>query len=370
MLIGAKSEYRRQCENMDMARRQDLRSDGPYGYLMVHFIEDPHGDAEQIYFDLSEEDNPLHWRPLYAGQPRLSSNIGTTGLRDPYIVRDPATGRVYVMATDLKVFGGEASLRQGWDYWSHHGSTNLMVWYSDDLVEWSGPHCLDVSLSRDGTRRQLGMAWAPESLWVPDYRGRGQGAFILYWSSKLFDQDDSDHADPQVYDRVLWGVTTDFTQEHFQYGGVLIDTGRDAIDTTMIQRPLPDGGLRTYRATKDNGYGRGIWLESTDAPQWWEPNTQWHLIQEGIGAKWAPGGNPSGVEGPALYADQRFDRWYLLVDVIPSIGYRPMVSDDLDTGFNYGKIEDFHLRAHTKHGGILPLTRQEYERLEPLTHAV
>lgn len=340
--------------------------DDPYGYLMVHFIEDPDGYAERIYFDLSQGDDPMRWTPLYSGRPRLTSTLGTTGVRDPYIVRNPDTGRVYVLATDLRVFGGDSSQGTGWGYWSHHGSTDLMVWQSDDLVDWSGPTCLDVSVRQDGTRAQMGMAWAPECLWVPDLDGPGQGAFVLYWSSKLFADGDLDHADPSVHDRVLWGVTTDFTQEHFRYGGILIDTGGDSIDTTMLQRPLPGGGLRTYRATKDNTFGRGIWLDATDDPRWWLPQARWETIQEGIGARYVPDGNPSGVEGPALYADHSRDRFYLLVDVIPSIGYRPMVSDDPDTGFGYPQASDFSLAPHTKHGGVISLRRTEYDRLEPL----
>ena len=345
---------------------KDVEGTDPYGYLMVHFIEDPQGYAERLYFDLSRGDDPLSWDPLYGGRPLLTSHLGTTGLRDPYMVRDPRNGLVYVMATDLRVFGGDQSQGSGWDHWSRHGSTKLMIWSTDDLVHWSGPWPLDVSLHQDGSRGPLGMAWAPECLWVPDYEGPGQGAFVLYWSSRLFDQADPDHADPSAYDRVLWGATTDFTQEHFRYGGVLIDTGRNAIDTTMVQRPLPGGGLRTYRATKDNGFGRGIWLDSTDDPRWWLPQARWTTIQERIGAAWCADGNPSGVEGPALYADHARNRWYLLVDVIPSVGYRPMVSDDPDAGFDYAREQDFHLRPHTKHGGVLSLTRQEYERLRPL----
>lgn len=334
-----------------------------YGYLMVHFIEDPNGCKERIYFDLSQGDDPLRWTPLFSGNPRLTSQIGTTGLRDPYIARDPCTGRVYVMATDLRVFGGDRSQGEGWDYWSHHGSTNLMIWYSDDLIEWTGPSQLDVSLRKDGTRMQLGMAWAPECLWVPDYDGTGHGAFILYWSSKLFADDDPDHKDPHAHDQVVWGVTTDFTQENFTCGGTFVDTGRDCIDTTMIQRHKPNGGIRTYRATKDNGFGRGIWLERTDEREWWKPDTHWVTIQDKIGAAWALGQEASGVEGPALYADHARDRWYLLVDVIPSVGYRPMVSDDPDAGFECAPAEDFLLSPHTKHGGVLSLTREEYERL-------
>ncbi|OZG68135.1 glycoside hydrolase family 43 protein [Bifidobacterium eulemuris] len=335
----------------------------PYGYLLVHFIEDPKSYAERIYLDLSDGDNPEHWNPLNHGKPVLTSPFGTKGVRDPYLVRNPETGRVYILATDLQVFtsGHGSESGSGWYEWSHHGSTNLIIWESDDLVHWSEPRTLDVSRKADGTHAELGMAWAPEALWVPDYypQGRegGRGAFVLYWSSKLFADDDPRHENPDVYDRVLWGATADFTNDTYEYGGVFIDEGYPTIDTTMLAR-----GGRVYRATKHQNE-RGIVLESTDGDRWWEPQAQWSVIQDAIGADWTENGDPRGVEGPALFASHSNDEVYLYVDVIPSIGYRPMVTTDIDHGFEYLKSDEFDMAPHTKHGGVLSLTRAEYERV-------
>lgn len=347
----------------------------PYGYLLVHFIEDPEGYAERIYLDLSDGDNPERWNPLNGGQPILTSNLGTTGVRDPYLTRDPRTGRVYIIATDLRVFDGSgrgSDSSSPWYDFSHHGSTNLIIWYSDDLVHWSEPHELDVSRRADGTHAQLGMAWAPEALWVPDYYPEGseaehkgsRGAFVLYWSSKLFADDDVEHKDDDVYDRVLWGATSDFTNDTFEFGGVFIDAGVPTIDTTMLQRELSDGTIRTYRATKNNGPHANIWLDATSVRRWWEPGVLWEPIQHEIGADWTENGSAGGVEGPALFASHTDDRVYLYVDVIPSIGYRPMVTTDPDKGFDYLRSDDFHMAPHTKHGGVISLSRAEYERLK------
>ena len=96
-----------------------------YGYLLVHFIEDPDGYAEKIYMDISDGDNPHRWVPLNDGKPVLASHLGTTGVRDPHIIRNPDTGTWYIIATDLRVFGGDGG---GWYEWSHHASTNLIIW--------------------------------------------------------------------------------------------------------------------------------------------------------------------------------------------------------------------------------------------------
>lgn len=223
----------------------------PYAYLLVHFLEDPDGYAERIYLDVSDGDNPHRWIPLNGGRPVLTSDIGTTGVRDPHIIRNPQTGMWYIIATDLRVFGGDNG---GWYEWSHHASTNLIVWQSPDLLHWEGPRMLDVSQRADGTHMQLGMAWACECLWVPDYYPEeyegDRGAFVMYWSSTVFDDADTAHDDNSVTSSVLWGATTDFTQDTFEFGGVLIDTGGDSIDTTMVQRPLPDGGCARIASPK------------------------------------------------------------------------------------------------------------------------
>ena len=84
-----------------------VNPDEPYGYLLVHFIEDPDGYAERIYMDISDGDNPRRWIPLNGGKPILTSSLGTTGVRDPHIIRNPETGVWTILATDLRVFGGD-----------------------------------------------------------------------------------------------------------------------------------------------------------------------------------------------------------------------------------------------------------------------
>ena len=142
-----------------------------------------------------------------------------------------------------------------------------------------------------GDRRDAGLGghaavgaslmWAPEATWVADYNGAGKGAFVVYWSSTVYPN--AAHTPGTGASRVLWGATTDFTQATYSYGGTFIDTGADVIDTTMIQ----DGGT-TYRISKDNGTGRGIYMESTTAKQWWLPSTAWTQLQDRIGAGAGP----------------------------------------------------------------------------------
>lgn len=327
-----------------------------FGYAMVHFIEDSAGYAEKIYLDVSRGDNPEQWDPLNGGKPILASDLGTTGIRDPYLTYNPETGTYYIIATDLRVFGGDRGVTgcTEWCYWSSKGSTKLNVWESKDLVSWSDLRQFDVALSDGAKVGEFGMAWAPEATWVPDYDGAGEGAFVLYWSSNVY-------ANPEhtgsSYSRILWGATPDFTQETYEYGGTFIDAGGNTIDTTIIQ----DDGT-TYRITKDNSAGKGIYLESTAAAEWWKPAATWTPLQTRIGAVWA-GGNAGGVEGPAVFQRHGEDKWYLYVDVIPSTGYRPMQTMDLDAGFTQLVSSSFFMAPSTKHGGIVGLTKAQYDEI-------
>lgn len=332
-------------------------ADDPYGYLMVHFIEDPQGYAEKIHLSISRGDNPEQWDRLNGGEPVLASHLGTTGVRDPYLVQNPDTGTWYIVATDLRVFGGDSGSEEcgEWCYWSSQGSTKLNIWQSEDLIHWSDLEQVDVALDAQGERQaELGMAWAPEATWEPDFYGEDDGAFVVYWSSNLYADDSHDE---ETYSRVMWAATKDFTQETWEYGGVMIDTGGNTIDTTVLQ-----DGDATYRLTKDNSDGKGIYMERGEDEQWWLEDAEWETLQTEIGAGWADD-NPGGVEGPAGFKRNDSDHWYLYVDVIPSIGYQPMETEDLDAGWEELRSDDFDLESSTKHGGIVSLTRAEYDSI-------
>ena len=336
--------------------------DDPYGYLMVHFVEDSAGYAEKIYLDISRGDNPEQWDPLNGRNPILASNLGTTGTRDPFITYNPETETYYIIATDLRVFNAnDPSWNNGnWGAWASQGSTMMNVWESKDLITWSNVRQIDVSLdTNDNTAAYLGMMWAPEATWVDDYYGEGQGAFVVYWSSNVYS--DAAHTQSDGGSDIMWGATTDFTQDTWEFGGVMLDSGQaGCIDTNILQ----DGG-RTYHITKSQASGEEIIMEYTDEPQWWlvgsdrESNYKWTRVQAAIGVS-----RFGAVEGPASFKDHsQPNRWYLFVDDLPTPGYQPMVSTDLDAGWDYLDASDYFLTSYTKHGGVISLTKAQYDAI-------
>lgn len=330
--------------------RPVIGAEEAYGYMMVHFIEDSAGYAEKIYLDISRGDNPEQWDPLNGGEPILTSNLGTTGVRDPFLTYNPETETYYIIATDLRVFGGDNA---GWGTWQKNYSTKMNVWESKDLIKWSDVRQFDVALDMAGNKQaQMGMMWAPEATWVPDYYGDGKGAFVVYWSSKLYSDDDVNQTSSTAYSKIMWGATTDFTQETYEFGGVFIDPGHTVIDTTIIQN-----GDKTYHITKDNGTNAGIYMEVTTAKEWWKPEAEWTFVQNQIGMS-----RFGAVEGPAVFKNHSEENsWYLFVDDLPTPGYQPMATNNLDAGWEYLDSSDYYLRTHTKHGGVISLTKGQYD---------
>lgn len=302
----------------------------PFGYLMVHFVEDAEGYAEKIYLSLSQGEDPTSWFRLNGGEPILASSLGTSGVRDPHLVRGP--DRFYLVATDLRVFGGDDA---GWHTWSHHGSRSIMVWETTDLVNWSEPRLLEVA------PENAGMAWAPESVYDDE-----RGEYVVFWSSNLFD--DIAHEGP-TYSRILSATTRDFVT--FSPAQVYLDTGSTTIDTTMIRH---DG--KVYRFHKDNETG-GRQLYADVVSSLFADDAV--ILQERIGAEYG------SVEGPLVFKDNQADRWFLLVDHYGDggIGYRPFVTTDLGAGDWTPYDGAFELPRDTKHGVVIPLQGEEWERL-------
>lgn len=78
---------------------------------------------------------------MKGGKPVLTSTLGTKGVRDPFIIRDPSGSKFYLIATDLKMYNSGMS----WDQASRVGSRSLSIWESPDLKSWSAQRLVQVS---------------------------------------------------------------------------------------------------------------------------------------------------------------------------------------------------------------------------------
>ena len=125
-----------------------LPPDADYeGYLFTYFLGEGLEHGEQVYFSLSEGNDPLAYTTLNDGEPVLVSTSGEMGLRDPFIIRSPEGDKFYQIATDLRMWNQSSG---SWDHVQRHGSRNVVVWESTDLVNWSESWVAEVAPENAG----------------------------------------------------------------------------------------------------------------------------------------------------------------------------------------------------------------------------
>lgn len=309
-----------------------------HGYAFVHFVEDPSGHGERVYLSRSDDERATHWHRLNGGRPILESTIGTTGVRDPFIIRTDS-GFVLV-ATDLRIYGGDGA---GWDAWTRWGSRSILIWESPDLLTWSPARLAEVAPP------EAGMAWAPEAVRDPN-----TGEFLVFWSSTLYESDDGEHLNAS-YSRILVSRTRDFRQ--FSPAEVLVDEGKSVIDMTVIVE-----GERIHRFLKEDQavmpLSRRVYQETGSGFF----ADDFRLIAAGIGHEFY-----ASVEAPIVFHSNTEPIWYLFIDQFHRYpqGYFAMWTDDLVSG-NWTRLADdeFQLPENTKHGTVISLTRAEWDALE------
>lgn len=310
---------------------------GSFGYLLVHFVEDPHGHGEQVYFSLSEGDDALSWRRLNGGRPVLGSGLGTTGVRDPHLIRT-REGGFHVVATDLRVWRPEG---QDWEGFRRHGSRSIMVWDSTDLIAWDGPRSVEVAPP------SAGMAWAPESVFDP-----ASGDYVVHFASALYGDDDPGH-DGAAAAELLTTRTRDFLT--FSEAERYLSLPHGVIDLTFA---FADGLV--HRFAKQDDAAPGSWQvfhqmgrDGIDGG--------FGTLARNLGRRFGP-----AVEGPLVFEENSGERWFLWVDAYATMpqGYHALTTTDLASGrWEAVPDEEFTLPPNTKHGSVLPLVADEWARL-------
>lgn len=293
------------------------------GYLFVHFTGEEK-DGEQIYFSVSRDG--LHWNDLNQGKPVLRSEIGTCGVRDPFPVRSPLDDKIYFIATDLRIEAGE-----GWEAAQEQGSRSLIVWETEDLIHWSEARSCEVGIPG------AGCVWAPEAVF-----DRRKNAFLVFFASKtrMKGEKEGKH-------RIYAAYTKDFREftESFLY----MERENHVIDTTILE-----SGGRYYRISKDETVKRLI-LETSDS-----------LMGEFVQISSPTLDGLKGVEGPEGYLLPDGKTWCLIADRFQEgTGYLPMLTEDLSSGhFDILRPGQYDMgRTKKRHGGVLRITDEEYERL-------
>ncbi|WP_407359167.1 family 43 glycosylhydrolase [Microbacterium sp. LTA6] len=334
-------------------------------YIFAHFTgTEGSASDEQIYFATSRDAKVFtDTRP--AGAPVLSTERnageGEGGVRDPFLVRSPEGDRFYLIATDLSIYH-----RGGWGnaHATEDGSTELVIWESTDLVNWSEPRLSDVA----GEIPNAGMAWAPEAIW-----DEVTGQYYVYWATRA----DGNTAFGDSVDIYL-STTRDFRT--FSTPVKWIDREHSIIDTTVIKvgdwyyRASGDGEITIERSKNLAATTASALPAATGTDQQWVLVGTLQSILQGSGTC-AAGTNYTGacLEGPEFFQYNDDDRagaqqlYGLLADQYATgRGYVPFRTTDLASTSNtvWSKASDVNLGAIKKrHGGIVPITAAEYQRV-------
>lgn len=341
------------------------------GYLFAHFIGEQEENQEQIYFAISEDG--LNFKDLNQCKPVLVSKIGERGVRDPYLYRSPIEDKFYLIATDLSIYnrGGWFKNEQGYYDASTTGSSNLVLWESNDLINWSDAKLLPVA------PKNAGMAWAPEMIYSDETK-----EYIIFFASSIMDPSTKMKAKPNA---IYYVATKDF--ETFSDTRIFIDNqsdpdgvNREIIDTTVIKI-----GDTYYSASKDgdnaesNGGIRILKTKTLLNPNSWEKVLdldELNLDISGLGIKGMDNGD---LEGPELFLYNKKDwanpdvpEYGLMMDRFQAdLGYLPLKTTDIEDSDNSNKswtvlsAEEYSFdKLKKRHGTIISVTRDEINRLK------
>lgn len=350
---------------------EKISEDDFEGYLFAHFIGEQDENAEQIYFAISEDG--LRFKDMNQCKPVLISHVGEKGVRDPYICRSAEGDRFFLVATDLSIYhrGGWFQNEQGYYDASTTGSSCLVFWESDDLINWSEPRLLPVAPCN------AGMAWAPEMVYDEE-----TGEYVIFFSSSIMNPATKMKAKPNT---IFYVTTRDFV--HFSDTKIFIDnqsdpdgTKREIIDTTILKI-----GDFYYSASKDgdnaeaNGGIRILKTKTLLDPDSWEKVLdldELNLSLDGLGIRNMDNGD---LEGPELFqynkkdwADKNIPEYGIIADRFQAdLGYLPIKTTDIEDRDNakgsWKVLSDAEYsfdKLKKRHGTIMNITKDELQKIK------
>ena len=260
---------------------------------------------------------------------------------------------------------------QGYYDASTTGSSNLVLWESEDLINWGEARLLPVA------PENAGMAWAPEMIYYEE-----TGEYIIYFSSSIMNKETKMKEKPNT---IFYVTTRDFV--HFSDTNIFIDNqtdpdgkAREIIDTTLLKI-----GDTYYSASKDgdnaekNGGIRILKTKTLLDKDSWEKVLNLEEIGLDISGLGIKALNNGDLEGPELFVINKKDRvnkdipeYGIMMDRFQAdLGYLPLITTDIEDKTNsnnswkvLGKDEYSFDKLKKRHGTILNITYEEVKRIK------
>ncbi len=303
-------------------------------YLFSHFREKITPDGEQVYFALSKDG--FNWTQLNKGEPILTSTMGEKGCRDIEVIR-LKTGGFVILTTDLSIaYRMDENYQVNWKEVNSTGSKCLCMWKTDDFITFSEQK--RIYFGRD----DFGCLWAPEIFY-----DEINDEYLIHWGSTLAE-------DNFTHMSIFCCTTKDF--ESFSEPKLFFTKDNEILDTHLVKF---DGIYHLFyknaehppmnmHATSKNLYG----------PYEHDKNFEDYM---------ATFEKPGSYEAPTTLVLPD-GRWCLMLDFFgcekEKMGYVPFVSEKPgDSNFKRSD-ESFSFPYGFKHGGIIEITDEEYDKIE------
>lgn len=304
-------------------------------YLFVHFREKTTPDGEQVYFGISQDG--FHWEEINEGRPVLWAYYGDKGVRDFTITRSNNDGRYYIFATDLSLsYGMRNQYHNSWDEISKKGSKCFSVWESEDLVNWTEQRLVKIG------NEDFGCMWAPDIIYDKEHDD-----YVLHWSSS--------HKENEFgWKGIYYSRTKDF--EQFSKPQLLYrkeDCG--VIDSAIYEE---DGKYYMFLKNEENP-AKIVLLQSDHVNGPYSRVEEFDKSMESLEA---------GLYEAPTAVRLEDGKWCLFLDYygVPGAGqgYVPFVADSLASGGFVRSDKLFNFPYGFKHGTILPITMEDYEKIK------
>lgn len=288
-------------------------------YLFCYFTgNEP--EKESINYALSEDG--YHFKPLNNNKPFLFNKLGTKGIRDPFIFRGQ-NNDYYIIGTDMRS-------ADGWN--SNHA---LCVWHSFDLIDFEQYDNIDmISYGLEGTCR----AWAPEVIYDKEKK-----MYMIYWANCQHDEKTDEWTNT-----VMWyAYTKDFktlqTKPQILYAP---PCKKDAIDADIIEN---DGTYYMYYKDENEKYICYVYSNKLCGPYIEPENKNITDFKD-------------HTEGCCMYKIFGSDKWVMIMDSYTKGRYVMQETTNF-TDFKAVNEENYDLAFSPRHGSVLNISEEEYNRL-------
>ena len=287
-----------------------------YGkYLFVYFVGNGEGE-ERLHFAVSE--NGYDFKPLNNNEAVITQLKGKKCVRDPFVFRG-VDGKTYIVGTDMKC-------EEGWE--SNHA---LVTWCSDDLINWTDETIIDIKDLGEKYKNTT-RAWAPQAMW-----DEKEQAYMLYWAHST-----KEHNTAGMYYAYTKDMKTLITEPKPLYCRSI-----QTIDGDIVYSEKEKLYFLFFKHDEDQTIAY-VTSENLSGPYEDKP----------VVVSLAP----SGVEGSQIYRVNGTDTWLLIMD---EYGKGRFFMQQTENFRDYLPVarEDYQMDFSPRHGSIMSITDEEYERL-------